>query len=148
MSNESEMLVNLEFNLYHETVLQILRATYYQKLFILGFKSLNIINTLNKFAEQLTLKDFDDNHLNLKKFLELCDLFKIEYSELLDDYYKFILSDYKNTLIEFRNQNNLSKKAFAAKCNISPVHIGKFETGEAHPTRKQYIKLMKVLKNK
>ena len=101
---------------------------------------------IKSYSTSITLQDFDNDCLKFERFLKFCDYIEISPSQLFDNYYRFVSSNYGKALVQYRVENNLSQKQCAKILKISPVDIGLFENGLKYPTRKQYLKLRDELK--
>lgn len=115
------------------------------KLLELGLNIEFAKDMIKAFSYSLTFQDFDNKCLKFERFLEFCEFIKVLPSQLYDEYYFFIFTDYGIALAKFRNENNLTQKKYAKMLKISPVDIGLFEKCLKHPTREQYLKIKEVL---
>ncbi|MBM6861033.1 helix-turn-helix transcriptional regulator [Clostridium saudiense] len=57
-----------------------------------------------------------------------------------------LLKNFPEIIKEKRLKLNLNQKELAARCNLSPVSIGKFESELKYPSRRQYALLKEVIK--
>ena len=116
------------------------------KLLELGLDIEFAKDMIKAFSYSLKLQDFDDECLKFERFLEFCEFIKVLPSQLYDEYYFFIFTDYGRALMQYREENNLTQKKCAKILKISPADIGFFENGLKNPTRTQYLKLKETLK--
>ena len=101
---------------------------------------------IKSFSTSITLQEFDNDCLNFETFFKFCEFIEVSPSQLCDNYYRFVSSNYGRALVQYRVENNLSQKQCAKVLKISPVDIGLFEKGLKYPTRRQYLKLKHELK--
>jgi len=136
----------VQINLYTEVFQRYILSQFSGKLLGLGFDIEVAKEKIKTFSNSLTLQDFDNKCLKFKNFLGFCEFLEVSPLKLCDKYYSFISSPYGRTLLEFRQENNLTQKKCAKVLKISPVDIGFFEKGLTYPTRRQYLKLKEALK--
>jgi hypothetical protein len=121
-------------------------AQFNNKLCKLGLNPETYKDEIKKYSASLTLQDIDSKCLKPDKFIEFCDTLIIKPRKLYDKYYSFVFSNYRKTLVQLREENNINQKQLAKILCISPVYLGLFEKSFKYPTRAQYLKLKEVLK--
>ena len=90
---------------------------------------------------------FDSGFLKPDDFKNFCSMLNIDYISLCDEYYEFVLlKDYSQIILSYRLLLKFSQKEFAARCNLSPVTIGKLENNLIYPSRTQYSLLKAIIK--
>lgn len=135
----------MQINLYSEVFQSYMLSQFSGKLLELGLDTVFAKDMVKAFSTSLKLQDFDDECLKFERFLEFCEFIQVSTTQLYDEYYRFIFTDYGSALVQFRNKNNLTQKKCAKILKISPAYIGLFEKRLKHPTRKQYLKIKEAL---
>lgn len=141
------MLGHLDFNLFDELKKLKIYKAYMDKVISRGISFEHFYQATKLLIKTSKNLDFDAGFLKPKDFKSFCSLLDIDFKYLCDEYYEFILTkDYSQILLNTRLSMHLNQKELAAKCNLSPVTIGKLENNSRYPSRIQYSKLKEVMK--
>ena len=143
----SDMLVHIEFNLFKEANRLNIYEKYFNAAHKMGISFESFYEAINKLLSSHTNLIFDEQYLKPNDFKYFCELLNIPFKKLCDEYYKFVLmKNFPKIIKEKRLKLNLNQKELAARCNLSPVSIGKFENELKYPSRRQYVLLKEVIK--
>lgn len=141
------MLGHLDFNLFDELKKLRIYEAYMDKVISRGISFEQFYHSTKALIENSKNLDFDCGFLKPKDFKNFCSLLEIDFKDLCDEYYEFVLiKDYPQIILNNRLSLNITQKELAAQCKISPVTIGKLENKLRYPSRIQYLKLKEVMK--
>lgn len=140
-------VIIVEFNLHNEIIQKNIFAQFSKTLSKAKFKTEEMESIIKSFSSNLTLDDFDNKCLKPDIFIELCGQLNVNPIKLYDQYYSFVFSDYSHILNQYAIQHHLNQKQLSKKLRLSSNDIGLFEKSMKYPSRHQYKKIMKVLKD-
>ena len=141
------MLGHLDFNLFDELKKLRIYDAYMDKAISHGISFEQFYKSTKSLIENTKNLSFDSGFLKPDDFKNFCSMLNIDYISLCDEYYEFVLlKDYSQIILSYRLLLKFSQKEFAARCNLSPVTIGKLENNLIYPSRTQYSLLKAIIK--
>lgn len=123
----------ISFNFEYENNRLLLKEHVEVRMLSIGIKKEDVDMLISNLASKITTKDLDENYLIPNELLEFCKLNKIELKLMLDDYYKFIFSDYGKVILKYREKHKLSQKELAKILSVCPNNIFEWETKKSYP---------------
>lgn len=104
-----------------------------------------LVNEINSIIDDANFNNFDDGHLPPDAVIKLSQRLSLPLKYFFDDYYKFVFSNCPSQLKNWRNKNSINLKRAASILAVSPTDLSKWENRISFPTRKQYMKILKLL---
>ena len=111
-----------------------------------GYTTRELANLVGVVPATITLYENDKNPIKYKTAVLLADILEIDRQLLLDDYTTFVDYPCNELLQEVRSKLSLNQSQMAQRIGIAPNAYSAWERATRTPRRKEYEKILPLIK--
>ena len=111
-----------------------------------GYTTRELANLVGVVPTTITLYENDKNPIKYKTAVLLADILEIDRQLLLDDYTTFVDYPCNILLRELRTQLSLNQSQMAQRIGVTPNAYSAWERATRTPRRKEYEKILPLIK--